>query len=225
MKRQRAACAILASWFVVIAILTVACSQERAENAPSILNAKGDSLPVVLLDAATAGPIVNAEVELWSDNGVRCVQAPCPTNGRQWRGRSNAAGQVVIPKKALQPVTSIKASGYDGDLIEDSEFRGDGGWTAELFPRDTSDSPPRPIKLIDGRSGKPIANAPVRVEFTTKDARQDSVTRATNALGYVFVPDRVVLEAAERSWVVVPGYRRTQLDFAWTRRRTRLERR
>ena len=45
---------------------------------------------VRLLDAATAKPIANTDVELWSDNGIRCIKAPCPTDGKQWKGTSDA---------------------------------------------------------------------------------------------------------------------------------------
>jgi hypothetical protein len=221
---RRFTSAILASSLVLAEIVAVACSPERAEHAPSMLHAKGESVRVQLLDVASGRPIANAEVEVSSDNGVRCVQPPCPTNSQQWTGRSDASGQVVIPKTALQAVTTVKTPGHDGDLIEDSEPAGDGGWAAELFPRDTSDTAPRPIKLIDARNGKAIAKAPVRMEFRATDGRWDSVTTTSNELGYVFVPFRVVMTAAEQSWVVVPGYRRTQVDFAWARRRTTLQR-
>jgi hypothetical protein len=113
---------------------------------------------------------------------------------------------------------------YEGDLIGDSAPAEGGEWTAELFPRDPGDSPPRPIKLIDGGSGRAIADLPVRLEFNTKEGSPDSVTTTTNALGYVLVPFRVVLTAPEQTWVMVPGYRKTRLDFAWARRKTKLDR-
>jgi hypothetical protein len=151
------------------------------------------------------------------------VQAPCPTNSQQWRGRSNAAGQVTFPTSALQAVTTVKTAGREGDLIGDSQPEDNGGWTVELLPRDSSESAPPPVKLIDGRSGRAIANAPVRMVFQTDAGGWDSVSTATNALGYVFVPFRVVVAAAEHTWVLVPGYRRAQLDFGWARRKTKLD--
>jgi hypothetical protein len=188
--------AVVASSLVLVSMVTVACSGDRGDGSASILHATGDSVRVRLLDAVSGGPIANAEVELWSDNGIRCVQAPCPTNGQQWSGRSNAAGQVMFPTSALQAVTAVKTPDHEGDLIGDSEPANGGGWTAELFPRDSSGSAPHPVKLIDGRSGRPIANAPARMEFRTDAGKWDSVKIATNALGYIFVPFEVVVAAA-----------------------------
>jgi hypothetical protein len=215
---------VLTTSLVLASMVPVGCSPAQGDRAPTILQAKGDSVRVRLLDAVSSGPIANAAVELWSDNSVRCVQAPCPTNGQEWAGRSNAAGQVVVPTSAVQAVTSVRTPGHEGDLIGDSEPADGGGWTVELFPRDSSESAPHPIKMIDGPSGRAIANAPVRIEFRTDAGRWDSVKTTTNALGYVFVPFRVVVAAAEQTWVVVPGYQRAQLDFAWARRKTKLDR-
>jgi hypothetical protein len=215
---------VVGTSLVLVSMVTVACSRDPADGAASILHAKGDSVRIRLLDAVSGRPVANVDVELWSDNGIRCVQAPCPTNGQAWTGRSDAAGQVVVPTSAVQAVTSVRTPGREGDLIGDSESAGRGGWIAELFPRDSGESAPHPIKLIDGRSGRPIVNAPVRVEFQTDAGTWDSVKTATNALGYIFVPFNVVVAAAEHTWVVVPGYGRTHLDFAWARRRTKLDR-
>jgi hypothetical protein len=215
--------AVLATSLVLVSMVPVACSQDPGDGSPSILHAKGDSVRVGLLDAVSGRPIANTDVELWSDNGVRCVQAPCPTNGQGWAGRSDASGQVVVPTSAVQAVTAVKTPGHEGDLIGDSEPADGGGWTVELFPQDSSGTAPRPIKLI-ARNGRPIVNAPVRVEFQTDAGKWDSVKTATNGLGYIFVPFNVVVVAAEHTWVVVPGYGRTQLDFAWARRRTKLNR-
>jgi hypothetical protein len=216
--------AVLATSLVLVSIAPVACSRDSGDGPPSILQAKGDSVHVRLLDAVSGRRIANADVELGSDKGIRCVQAPCPTNGQEWAGRSDAAAQVVVPTSAVQAVTAIKTAGYVGDLIGDSEPAGDGGWIVELLPQDSSESAPRPIKLIDRGSGRAIANTPVRVEFQTDAGKWDSVKTATNALGYIFVPFNVVVAAAEHTWVVVPGYGRTHLDFAWARRRTKLDR-
>jgi hypothetical protein len=216
--------ATLAILLVPISTAPVACARQPDDGTPSILHAKGETVRVRLLDASSGRPIANADVELSSDNGIRCVQAPCPTNGKEWRGRSDAAGQVMIPTSTLQAVTSITTPGHHGDLIEDSEPADSGGWVAELFPRDYAESDTHPVKLIDSRSNKAIVDAPVLVEFRTNAGKLDSLRTATNALGYIFVPFRVVALAAEHTWVVVPGYRRAGLDFAWARRKTKLER-
>jgi len=216
--------ALVTSLALMGASAPTACGESSGEGAPSILGVKADAVRVRLLDAFSGHAIANADVELWSDNGVRCIQAPCPTNMRQWTGRTDAAGDVVFPTRILQPVTTIKAPSSEGDLIGDSEPGDSGRWVAELFARDTTGSPARPIKLIDSRSHKAISNLPVRLEYRTDGGRWDSFRTMTNPLGYVFVPFEVVARAAEQTWVVVPGYRRTHLDFTWARHRTMLQR-
>ena len=52
-------------------------------------------------------------------------------------------------------------------------------------------------------------------------ARDPGRQREHAQLGYIFIPFEV---PAENTWVVVPGYRRARLDFAYTRRKTKLER-
>jgi hypothetical protein len=214
----------LATFLMLIGtIVSTACGESSGQGAPSILDVKADAVRVRLLDASTGRPIANADVKLRSDNGVRCIQPPCPTNVRQWTGRTDAAGGVIVPTRILQPVTTINASRYEGDLISDSEPGDSGRWEAELFARDTTGSSARPIKLIDSRSHKAISNLPVRVEFRTDGGRRESFRAMTNPRGYVFVPFEIVARAGEQIWVVIPGYRRTHLDFAWARHRTVLQ--
>jgi hypothetical protein len=204
---------------------SVAAAQRPADSTQSILGARGDSVRVKLLDVASARVIANAEVELWSDNGVRCYAAPCRTGDRKWNGRSDSDGYVVIPTTALQVVTSIRTAASYGDLIEDSAPDGAGGWVAELLPRDTSDTEgPQPIKLIDRRSGKPIANAIVRIEYRSGETRLESMMSSSNGLGYMFVPIAIVEASLENCWIVVPGYRRAHVDFGWAGRKMELER-
>jgi hypothetical protein len=128
----------------------------------------------------------------------------------------------VIPRRALQSQTRIETAGHSADLIADCQPDSAGGWVVELIPEDTSEFGSRAIKLIDARTNLAIGNAPVRLDFHQLDGMRDSRTMRTSALGYVFVPFGIVAGAAEDMWVVVPGYRRTRLDFAWQRRKTRL---
>jgi len=66
-----------------------------------------------LIDARTGKPIAGAGVRIWSDNGIRCSRAPCPTNGKEWKGKSNAAGVVKLPDGFIQLATNVTVSGYD----------------------------------------------------------------------------------------------------------------
>ncbi len=200
-----------------------ACGQRPDRPRPSILKVGGDSVQVKLVDALDARPLANAEVQLSSDNGIRCVRAPCPTASRSWQGRTDAGGRVTIPTNVLQASSSVTAAGEEGDPIEDSEPESSGVWLTPLFPPD-SGLAPHPILLIDDTGGRPVANAQVDIDYRA-GPRSGRMASRTNALGYLLVPFEVVARASDSTWVIVPGYRRTQLDFAWARRRTVLRRR
>ncbi len=122
---MRAALALAA----VLALLGTAPAQ--AQRRHSILQAGGGSVRVRLLDERSK-PLANAPVEVWSDNGIRCIRAPCPTNGRKWQGRTDAAGFVVVPRSELQASTTITAPGYAGDLIQGAQQGPDGTWKLRL---------------------------------------------------------------------------------------------
>jgi hypothetical protein len=131
---------LVRSLIFIVGTMTAACERNPGGGTPSLLNVIGETVRVRLLDASSDRPLSNADVELWSDNGVRCIKAPCPTNGTQWTGRSDAAGDVVIPTSVLQPVTTIRTPTHEGDLIRDSEPADSGRWVAELSARDSDAS-------------------------------------------------------------------------------------
>jgi hypothetical protein len=97
---------------------------------------------VRLLDVASTQANSNADVEVWADNGIHCVRAPCETDGKQWNGRTDASGYVVIPTSAVKAATSIKTPAHSADLIEDSERDAKGEWVTELVPEDSADAGP-----------------------------------------------------------------------------------
>ncbi len=206
----------------MIAMAACARAHQSAGTLPSILEAKGDSLRLRLVDAMTAQPIANAEIEIQSDNGIRCIKAPCPTHGNSWKGRSDASGIVVIPKGALNTTARLRGAAHQGDLIEDVEPNASGGWTAELFPEERADPPPHPLKLVDARTHRPIANATVRIEARAPGVPVEEASATTNALGYILVPSLVFEKSPEHSWLVTPGYRDAHIDFAYARRKTLL---
>ena len=85
-------------------------------------SARGD-LQVRVIDAGTRKPLANTDVDVYSDNGIRCIQAPCPTNGVSWGGRTDKHGVVVIPDSVVQASMSIGAPGYRAVGITRSKFR------------------------------------------------------------------------------------------------------
>ncbi|MEO5596529.1 MAG: hypothetical protein ABIQ97_05230 [Lysobacteraceae bacterium] len=94
------------------------------------------TIRVTVLDSATGKPIAAAEVSIHSDNGVRCIQAPCPTNAMDWKGFTDAAGMFKLPKKILQQSTTITATGHSAgkDLLRDASKPNPGEWVIELEP-------------------------------------------------------------------------------------------
>lgn len=66
-----------------------------------------------LVDAESGKPISGVEASIHSDNGIRCIKAPCPTNGRTWKGVSGKDGVVKAPSSALQKENQLTASGYE----------------------------------------------------------------------------------------------------------------
>lgn len=78
----------------------------------ALSNRRPAALKLLVVSISTEKPIANRSVTINSDNGVRCVMAPCPTNSKQWQGRTNRQGLVVIPQKVIQQSTTIKIPGY-----------------------------------------------------------------------------------------------------------------
>ena len=210
---------------VILCLGIVHFASAAPDSRSGILEVKDETVRVRLLDAFSGESIPDSDVEVHSDSGVRCIQAPCPTNDKHWKGKADANGYVVIPTNILQQVTTITTPSHkDGkDLIRDSEKDADGVWVVELYPNHVSDPSGlglRPIKLVDARSSKPLADISVRIAF----GETESIEGKTNSLGYIFLPFEKALPALENTWVTVPGYRRAKLDFGGVHYRTKLER-
>ena len=217
-------CGFLASAFVVILIVAtpfVAHSQPHGSLAQkSIMDAPGTSVSVQLMDAWSGQPIANADIKVESDNGIRCVKAPCPTNGKEWAGRSDAAGRLMIPKSEIQASTYVGTSLHESANLEEALSGTSGRWVLDLFPKRLNDeADKRGYKLIDARTGKPLANMSVRLEFPLTGA----LDTKTNSLGYAFFPWERAYGAPEpAAWVIARGYRRTKIDLSAERRGTKL---
>ena len=148
---------------------------------------KGATVKVQLLDAFCGQVMANSAVEVSSDNGIRCAIPPCPTDDKQWQGKSDAAGVTLIPTSVLQFETTITTPAHHGNLVEDSEKAAGDFWLAERLPArldGVSELGLRPIKLIDARSSRPLANLPVLIGF----GKTSNFKTPTNALGTLFSP-------------------------------------
>lgn len=93
-----------------------------------------ETIAVRLLDSNTERPIGDTEVEVHSDNGRRCVRAPCPTESQDWQGRTDAHGWVKIPSSVFNRVTFLQAQGYTGrQLMKDADRIESGVWEIALI--------------------------------------------------------------------------------------------
>jgi hypothetical protein len=194
--------------------------QQTPDSQSSILQVKGETVRVKLLDEFSGEVISNSDVEVSSDNGIRCCRAPCPTNGKHWGGRSDANGYVVIPTDVLQQSTRISTPAHRGgkDLISGSEEDIDGVWVVELIPNRVRDTWPYSyrLKLVDAENNSPLINTQVDISF----AEGESFEGKTNSLGYIFFP---VARAGMDGWVVVAGYKRTDINWGWVNYKLKLE--
>jgi hypothetical protein len=126
-------------WVVTAAIVSALAGglyQQRRGN--SIRDARERQLRVRLVDARTMRPIAGSEVTVYSDNGTRCIAAPCPTNGKEWKGRTDAAGYVTIPRSAIQLATNISTRTHSADLIAKAKRSGRNGWVVEMTSPDST---------------------------------------------------------------------------------------
>lgn len=215
------------AWMMVMAI-SGAALLATAGRCADIRSAPGPIVTVQLVDASTAQPVRNTAVRLFSDNGIRCARAPCPVNGKPWKGTSDPQGFVTLPTSLLQVSTNIETGTLSGDLIEDSVAANDGIWVTELLPLERDyeypPGPPRALKLVDATTGKGIADAPANFEMRHSVDLQPLVKARTNTLGYVFLPNDLPAGAMQNTWVVVAGYCTTHVDFAWAMHRILLAR-
>jgi hypothetical protein len=96
---------------------------------------KKADLKLKLIDRVTRKPIKNTEVEIYSDNGIRCISLPCPTNGVKWTGKTDARGIIIVPGKIRQRSMTISATGYSKgkDINKDAKKnKAGGGWVIAL---------------------------------------------------------------------------------------------
>ena len=99
--------------FLALCPVIIGQVQPRDPN----VQVKRSAITVKLVDKKTRKPLRNVNVRIYSDNGIRCVKAPCPTNGFSWSGRTDAKGVVRIPGHVRQRSMHISATGYSTEDI------------------------------------------------------------------------------------------------------------
>lgn len=104
-------------------------------DTPGAERMKKADLKLKIIDRLTRKPIKNTEVEIYSDNGIRCIRPPCQTNGIKWTGKTDARGVIVVPGKIRQRSMTISAKGYSAgkDINKDARKNKAGaGWIIAL---------------------------------------------------------------------------------------------
>jgi hypothetical protein len=184
------------------------------------------SIKVKLVDAFSEQIISDANVEIHSDNGIRCIQAPCDTGGQDWTGISDHDGFIYVPSKAINAVTSITAAGYRSgrDLNKDSEKIADHDWVVELDPDSKVDRFERRLKLTDSQTQKPLSDITMWItndQNCQPPACSDYSFKGTvNHLGNVYYPLSAV---KDNSWIFIDGYRSKKLPDGWVNYKVVLE--
>jgi hypothetical protein len=94
-----------------------------------------ETIELLILDRATYKPIVNRSTQIYSNNGIRCVTTPCPTNTKNWEGATDRQGVVLIPKQVIQSSTTLTLNGYAAaDLGKDLQQQPTGAAVILLVP-------------------------------------------------------------------------------------------
>lgn len=181
----------------------------------SIVFAGAPSETVRLLDASSGRPIPDINIRLHSGNAIVCDKAPCPPDSADWKGSSDPAGRVIIPKGAIEMSAIAETDAYAPDLLDNATQRESGGWDLELTSKDSSGNDPHPLKLFDADSKKPLVGMPVRLEFNDPHGVTHTVDLVTNALGYVFVPFQIAA-VGKHSLIRVHRYSLQFVEFRET---------
>lgn len=91
-----------------------------------------DDTRVIFSDVKTQAPIIRTNVSLYSDNGVRCVTEPCPTNGRSWTGITDAEGAVLVPASMVDESMTFTLDGYNAKELHSGTLQADQSWKLSL---------------------------------------------------------------------------------------------
>ena len=93
-------------------------------------------LRITVLDSASGRPLPHIGVTIDSDNGIRCIKAPCPTHSIHWTGRTNGRGVAMLPGRVVQSSMTITARGHaqGKDLVRDASKTTPYDWAITLDP-------------------------------------------------------------------------------------------
>ena len=84
------------------------------------IQAQPSTLKILITDKKTGKSLAHKAVQIYSDNGVRCIQAPCPTNGKNWTGKTDRRGYIIVPNEIRQKSMTLTISGFNGEELNRS---------------------------------------------------------------------------------------------------------
>lgn len=125
---------ILIGILICVSFMFLAAARSFAQPPKNtILQVKTKSVKIKLL-SPTGRNLSKTTFKLYSDNGIRCVTVPCPTNGKNWEGMTDRNGFILIPTKYIQKVTTISTTDFpDGtDLVSRARRDGTNYWSVRL---------------------------------------------------------------------------------------------
>ena len=97
-KRKRAKSVKIATQLLVtlsLSLLLAAIALPSAsanQNTRAVKSQGKPDLKLRLIDKATGKPIAKTLATVYSNNGIRCVREPCPTNQMKWEGKMDKKG-------------------------------------------------------------------------------------------------------------------------------------
>lgn len=169
------------------------------------------------MDAKNGEPLINTKISAFSDNGVRCIQAPCPTEGKSWEDTTNSKGIVNIPSSFINSnQASIIIEGSSTIINENNgKFLLNGKWVIDIVPKTKDSILEKRIKLLDSDDKTPLKNISFSVT-TTKDCVVPECSNIkfsgkTDSLGNYFFPKSDKEQGlVTGNWVSVEGYKNSE---------------
>jgi len=183
---------------------------------PKIPFLKIRSINVKLIDASSGHIIPNTNVKIHSQKNIWCFRYPCPDEYQEWTGKSDNSGNISIPSKIINEITTITAIGYNHgiDLYENSEKIDKDNWLIELDPDSKiyNNVERRRLKLIDSQTQKPLSNTTLWIidnqSCRPPQCSDYSFTGITNLLGNAYYP---ISFERNNVWIFVDNYKITKL--------------
>ena len=91
---------------------------EKEDNLPDSNSEKTTEITLTLLDKASQSPLKLIKVNLYNDDSIRCIQAPCPTNTKSWTVTTDQYGKVSVATKDIQNEVTITPENYQPKKLE-----------------------------------------------------------------------------------------------------------